>query len=766
MRHPPRSSWSLATLLVLLAGSTAAHPRSAPTSSSTSTSTSALAPALDTPWPHDVHRPLPLPHPKANDVRALALGPNHTTLWAATAGGLFRLEAPTTQDSWQEIPAPDAPSFGPCLSIAAAGPQVWLGAWNGLHLLTGSRTVRIPDVPGPVTALALDHSHQRLLAGGPHGFFLVRNDVVQVLPLPTTRYLGRMLAGTNDDWWIATGMGVYHWTGKDGRYLRGPFTDASLACRDLLLDDTQRLWVATLGGIQMFQGHRLQTTLAPPATALPSSDVRCLALDPDGRLWAGTDGGLARHDRNTWTVRRGRRWLLHDDVRDLRFSPDRTAWIATAGGVSALTVSHLSMAAKASHFQAVLEARHVRPPGIVEKCRFDAPGRLESWKPTDDDNDGGYTALAMAMECYRYAVTRDPAALAAARRGMATCELLERVTRNPGFIARTVVPAHWNEVHDPNQVLAPEAQAEELARDPRNKYVPVRWRPSADGQWLWKGDTSSDEVTAHFFGYFVYHQLLEDPADRARVRDQITRIVDHLLAQGLVLRDLDGQPTRWGIWAPEFLNHDPNWEMERGINSLEILSFLKLAAHVSGDARYEREYHRLLREHHYDRNLAQVPNLNPAWRTYIDFELLALAFPALLALETDPALLRLYRSCFERWHNTIRADGNPLFEFLYARFASPRKANLRGALAFLRDTPLDLVRWDIDNRSREDVPVHRAPEVEHWQTRRLLPASEIGYSRTDQNPWRAQQGEAGMTESDGVFWLLPYWMGRQQGLLR
>jgi hypothetical protein len=50
----------------------------------------------------------------------------------------------------------------------------------------------------------------------------------------------------------------------------------------------------------------------------------------------------------------------------------------------------------------------------------------------------------------------------------------------------------------------------------------------------------------------------------------VRRIVDHIIAGGYTLRDTDGQPTRWGVWSPERLNHDPDWRLDRGVNSLEI----------------------------------------------------------------------------------------------------------------------------------------------------------------------------------------------------
>ena len=37
---------------------------------------------------------------------------------------------------------------------------------------------------------------------------------------------------------------------------------------------------------------------------------------------------------------------------------------------------------------------------------------------------------------------------------------------------------------------------------------------------------------------------------------------------------VDGTHTKWGVWSPQSLNHDPEWAPEKPLNSLEILSFL------------------------------------------------------------------------------------------------------------------------------------------------------------------------------------------------
>jgi hypothetical protein len=720
-----------------------------------STAASAARIPVDLPLPHDWHDPYPLDDEAANDARSIGALADGSIWVASRAGVFFKSKA---DSPWQSLTADS-----PLASAFAVAPDkdrvsLWIGAWNGLYRVTGGRAQRVAGVDAPVGAVGVSPSGA-VLAGGPHGFFLVEGDRVTAADPGCTRYLATIGADRHGTWWLATQMGLFRWRDGQGSYVWPGLDRWSIAARDLTFDFRGSLWLATLGGLQVFEGTRLRRTVAP-LEGLPSSDVRCLDFAPDGQLWCGTDRGIARYDGQDWSVRRGRRWLVHDEVRDIAFDRAGTAWIATAGGVSALSRTNLSLASKAAHFQTILEARHIRPPGIVEKCRLRIPGDLTSWAPMDDDNDGGYTALYLAMESYRYAVTGERAAQEAARRAFATLEFLQTVTGTPGFVARTVVPADWTEVHDPNETVSDPRWAEEQVRDPRHKRVPQRWRLSADGRWLWKGDTSSDEITAHMFGYYVFYEIAADPRDRERVRAQVCRIVDHLLDHGLVLADLDGRATRWGVWSPERLNGDPDWAMERGINSVEILSFLKLAHYVSGDERYHQAYRSLIEQHRYLRNVREAPNLNPAWRTHIDLELLAFAYPALLALETHRPWRAVYRASFERWHQAVRAAGIPFFEFLYARYAGPRQANLAGANRFLRDTALDLIRWDADNSRREDVRLHRRPEVEHWQTARWLPPSETGYSRTDQNPWLAVQGDGGRSEGDGVFWLLPYWMGR------
>ena len=185
---------------------------------------------------------------------------------------------------------------------------------------------------------------------------------------------------------------------------------------------------------------------------------------------------------------------------------------------------------------------------------------------------------------------------------------------------------------------------------------------------------------------------------------------------------------------------------------------------MSENEKYQKAYLELLFDHDYAVNILHAKTTKPVWRTHIDDELLALAYPCLLMHEKDPEILALYRRSLQQWFAEVKMDESPYFNYTYCAL-SGNAVQLQVSVDYLRDSPLDLVRWFVDNRKRQDVRLVRTPEVEQIQTYRLLPPGEGGVMRWDNNPWQAVQGDGGYTESDGVYWMLSYWMGRYYGYI-
>lgn len=709
----------------------------------------------DSPFVAETHTAHLLDEAKTTEVRAIAVDKTGD-VWAGTGDGLYR-QTSTTQH-WEQVGSDTLSGAVLDICTDSAG-IVWIGAWNGLYRASGPEMVKVPGIDWPISALC--DTDNGIAAAGPDGLWRVSDGLFGQEPLPCARGVRAILPDADGALWLATNNGLFFY-GENSRLYQRSEDILTPDVRGITRTQDGALWAAGLGGVTVYRdGER--TTQFGTAEGLPTVSVQCLATAPDGAVWVGTTQGVTRYTGQGWSLRHGRRWLLDDDVRDIAFDEAGTAWVATARGVSAIKRNVMTMAAKAAHYDRISRERHTRAPFIVEGCRLRTPGDVSTWEPEDDDNDGGYTALYVVSESFRYASTKSAEARENARKAFETLELLQTVTGTAGFFARTVVPPTWTRMRDPGDSFTPEEWALFRLEDPRHKIVEKRWLPSSCGQWLWKRDTSSDEATAHFFAYGYYYDLAADEEQKERVRGLVARIMDYIIEGGYVLRDIDGTATRWGVWSPERLNKDPDWATERGINSVEILSYLKTAYHVTGDEKYEREFDRLLDEEGYAENVRRAKTFELAWRTHIDDELLALAYPALLRYEKDPERLALFRESMERWYEGIKNDENPFFEFIHASLTgTPPRGE---GIAFLRDAPLDLVNWTMDNSKREDISLVRAREVEPLQTSRMLPASERGVVRWDKNIWAAVQGDGGRTEWAPTFWLLPYWMGRHYGYI-
>ncbi|MCA9099630.1 MAG: hypothetical protein KDA63_00675 [Planctomycetales bacterium] len=675
--------------------------------------------------------------------------------WVARPEGVFRWDGSDWQPPAGE--AIDGPVFD--LLVDANG-DVLVAAWNGLYVLRDGKLTHTDAIDEPVAALARDG--ERVFAAGPRGAWLRVDGNWQRLDGDWVTEIND-LALDDEHLWIATDRGLFiHTAGRTTRLHRADQL-LSADVRALALDDDGQLWVGSSGGIDVFRGNERQRSITG-AEGLPSTDVRSLDFDADGRLWVGTGIGLARYDDGHWVFRHSLRWLPNDSVSDVAFGSDGSAYVATLGGLSVLRTRPMTLADKADYYETVLRSRHVRPPGMIEQCRLATPGDLSTFEPMDTDNDGSFTGYYCAAEAYRYAATGDPRAKQNAMAAFRAMEFLQTVTGTPSFIARTVVPSDWTDVADRNREFTPQELAFMAVRDPRSKYVAVRWRKSADGNWLWKGDTSSDETSGHYFVWGVYYDLIDDEAEQQRVRRLVRRVTDGLIEGGYVLRDIDGEATRWGVWSPERLNGDPNWIPEKGINSVEMLSYLNVAHHVTGDEKYRRAAIELYDTHRYGENVLVPRPSSPADYTFIDDDLLSFSYPGLLGYESDPRRRQRYRESIDYWHGTIPNVHSPFYDFV---FASLTGSDIAAApcVEFLRDVPLDLVRWTVDNTQREDVRLVRYPVIEDIQTDRLLPPSERAFAKWDSNPFQASGGNGGSTEHSPAFWLLPYWMGRYHGYI-
>tara|TARA_R110002124_G_scaffold55708_3_gene157722 strand:+ start:30790 stop:33057 length:2268 start_codon:yes stop_codon:yes gene_type:complete len=696
----------------------------------------------------------------ANDVRAIHLSPDQN-VWIATGHGVYK-KSKIARDWEQMLPEK---IIGPAYDLDSdATGKVWLASWDGVYAMENNALVQVPG-PKPPIAKVLS-TDEGVYAFGPYGIWLYSKNQWELKDFTNARSIRAVLSDKNGGLWLGTDIGLYHC--KEAQTIAYQKNEDLISAyvKGMDLDEQGNLWVGGLGGVTIRKEGKV-IDKKEPSNGITNININVVKKAPDGKMWVGTDYGITRFQpgESDYSVRLSQRWLRADEVRDIDFDAKGNAWVATADGVSVIRSKKMNLAEKADYFYDQLITRHVREPGIVARFKLEVPGDTSSIVADDDDNDGEYTAMYLAMESFRYAVTKSEEAKKRAKKAFDFLHLLREVTGRDGFFARTVVPIDWERpMHDMNRTYTERELAEAIIDNPRTKPVEVRWHSSADGKWLWKGDTSSDEFAGHFFGYYLYYFLVADEAEKKRIAAHVEQIMDHLLRNDFYMVGVDGKPTKWGVWSPKSLNDDPEWLPEKPLNSLEILSFLKFAHAITGKAVYQEAYIKLIKVHGYLENAKQLYTTNPAFETYFDIYMALYIYPPLINLEEDPELKAEYRKHLGQWFAKFKATQSPLLNFTY-NLLTGETEELGASIFFLQDAPLSLVDWPIDNGRREDLHLVRSPILEEIQVNELRPPSEYRTMRWDRNPYLAVSGDPSQ-EKEPVYWLLPYWMGRYQQLIK
>ncbi|MEO2048334.1 MAG: two-component regulator propeller domain-containing protein [Pirellulales bacterium] len=369
--------------------------------SSTTSTTDAAVPVSDTPFVQEFHERYELGiSDSANDVRAVVVD-SEGSIWVATRAGIYRLNQ--GQNHWIAMEE-SGPAFD--ITVDDSG-TVWAGGWNGLYQSLGGRLKRFEEIDSPIASVCSVGT--KIVCLGPRGHWVVQNGKAVAEDIASTRSIRAAIPDGKNGLWLATQMGLYRHTTEvefNGYWKRDQLL--SFDVRDVAYAQDGSLWVGGLGGVTVFKDSKLVEKF--DGKTLASIDVRCVQQGPNGQMWVGTSLGVMRFDGNAWSLRQSKRWLVSNDVRDIAFDKEGTAWIATKAGISDIKNKPINLAEKAKHYDRICQARHVRAPGLVEKCFLKTAGDVTTWEPYDDDNDGQYTSLYLAMESFRYAVTKNPKA--------------------------------------------------------------------------------------------------------------------------------------------------------------------------------------------------------------------------------------------------------------------------------------------------------------------------------------------------------------------
>ena len=476
---------------------------------------------------------------------------------------------------------------------------------------------------------------------------------------------------------------------------------------------------------------------------LPVNDFTVIAIESPAITWIGSPQGAVRLNTSTRAVEffAGERWLPDDKVTGIGFENGAT-WIETAKGLSRIEYKAMTLEEKSRAFVDRIQARHNRW-GLTATSDLRVAGDLTSNQPVSTDNDGLWTAMYVAAECFRYKVTGQADARDNARRGMQAILRLESITGIAGFPARSFIKV-----------------GEDV--QPRDG----EWHDAAEQGWRWKGDTSSDEIVGHYFVYGIYYDLVADDSEKTQLRATLERITNHILDHGYQLIDVDGKRTRWGWWGPDDIWSEAG---ETGLRALHLLSHLRVAMHLSENtpaaARYRAEYDNLIKMRRYDLLTRNQKIAIPGHINHSDDELAFLSYYPLLQYEKDPHLLAIYKQSLERSWQVERPERNPLWNAIYAAGTGAQEFDRAESIRTLHEIPMDTITWNVRNSQRLDVAIDPlADRFKRPQALVVLPYDEIPMWKWNGNPYALDGGNGGRSEDDGAYFLLPYWMGRYHRL--
>ncbi|MBR3836405.1 MAG: hypothetical protein IKJ69_06450 [Clostridia bacterium] len=568
---------------------------------------------------------------------------------------------------------------------------------------------------------------------------------------------------------------------------------------------------STVEGLLSMKGKRRHwSELLPDITGVLSKKINCISIDALGHLWVGSDEGLNIYDgRSYWlngndfysvpdgavndmffaadgkkyfatntgiiTLIEGKisyysygAWLMHPTVTKIAVSDKGTIAAVTPRGISLITAKEITLGEKAGIIDKLNEKYFVRNEGYHVDRVLRKYGDLDSGVLLNSDNDGLFTGLYCASQCFRYKVTGDAQAKANAKQAVEAMIKLTEVTGREGFTARATRYSH----------------EENFGTGNREEWHVCEDNP--DCEWL--GETSSDEMTGHYFAYGIYFDLVADKKEKKKIAEVVKKITDHIIDHNFHLTDVDGIPTTWANWEPDLLNNDDRWYYERGTNSLEILSFLKTTYHVTGDEKYEKVYEMLIKKHHYAMNCIQY-KCEDGHIAHIDDQLDFVNIYPLIVYTDNDAQKEIYKMGLTHHWAYERVERSPFFNIVYGALTN-NYCDIEEAAKSLSEMNLDFVRWPVYNSYRKDivwdteqeesgVPAQLKYPVEYWS--RLLVnydgnqficdsgAEEfvsINSKRTNKtSTLPGTSGANAMRASMPYVFLLPYWMGRYYGLL-
>ena len=564
---------------------------------------------------------------------------------------------------------------------------------------------------------------------------------------------------------------------------------------------------------ELFAAKRTAPDLSAVNVPLPARkrDYTCF-IDTGKALWLGAPNGVTRYEPAA--ERDADRVMYFCAERDLADNnvtaiwcdgtDPESVWVLTAKGASHIVLEEISAEEKAKRLTEETH-RYVDRHGMVTQRGLSVPRELSSRVPYGhSDNSGTFTAGFAVGELCRYAVMKrergaeDPETQEARRSALrateATLLLMYIAGRGDGFVARTYVTSAEPVPDDglfyrktggkATCLPTSEAKKQGLAGKVIDASAPVPERLAkyyrdegfTDDDIIYKGDTSSDEITHHYWMIYFAHEILgaEDPELDELLKTAAKNTMAHILDHGCELHECNGKPTTWAKWSESYFRSPIGWS-DACLNAAEILMYLKVVMHITGetgrwkeayDALVQKGYAKLTTLHDarfhmsaMTQRLEQVEEL-----MYGDNMLATCSYWLLIALEEDPELKALYQKGYQGWDGTFRREHNPLYDFAYMLSCPDKTVDTEKLTDWFRRFHVTRLTSSVSVAERYDVPLRRrfgGMEETSW----LLTPDEHYITKYDRNPY-AYGGWCSLRVVESCYpYTCAYWLGRYYGII-
>jgi uncharacterized protein (TIGR03437 family) len=389
----------------------------------------------------------------------------------------------------------------------------------------------------------------------------------------------------------------------------------------------------------------------------------------------------------------------------------------------AVLASAQSFETRALEISRIIQERHL-PFGTILSPVHASPESTQIVSYSRCGDSAIWTGHYLAAEAFRYAVTRSPEALLAARAALRGIHSLVAVTGQNRVLARCVLR--------PNSPFA---------ADPRNEEKEHgEHRGTFNGlEYIWIGNTSRDQYMGAFFGLSVAYEHM--PEDRALIREIATPLIDRLLEKN------------WSVVMPDGSSSTVFW-----LRPDQQLAILQVGRQINPE-RFRADYETLRSSARAIGLPIQLESLDEHG-SYFKFNLDAITLYTLLRLEEESPRRGDYIAVYRTFRSIVRDHGNAFFNVIDRALVgveAQRDAETARLMAQWLQRPTRDVWVDLRGKYKA---------CDNDRACQVIPVSER--VRTDfvwqRSPFLLYGGGSGRIESPGIDFILPYWMARHYGI--